>query len=214
MNLEREFYELINIANQKDIIVLTNFRGNKYFFWNLSQKKYLLINEEETLNEKFYILCKILNQINLEDIYIKPYIREKIKSFSNQEKEEDDDIDISERKINYCEICKKPIFSDTHNLLNVCNNCFKYQVKYGQDFSKCSKEKTDNECLDCPIFEICKTALKQLYPMKNEEELNKMIEEKKINFLNIIKEHKIEGNRIKIKSEIKRNTRMKKFSRI
>jgi|GEM_PF-3765293 len=118
--LERELYKLLNLANQKDIIVLTNFRGNKYFFWNLSQKK---INEEETLNEKFYILCIILNQISLEDNYIKPYIREKIKSFSNQEKEgADDDFDISKRKINFCEICKKTIFSDAHNLLNVCNN--------------------------------------------------------------------------------------------
>ena len=68
--------------------------------------------------------------------------------------------------------------------------------------------------MNCPIFEKCKKKEKELEEKKKEEELNKMIEEKKINFLNIIKEHKIEGNRIKIKSEIKRNTRMKKFSRI
>lgn len=170
-NIEHIFYKLIEIAEFKKIDVLTNFRGARSFLWDLRDKKILLINETEELSEKLSIICEVLRETDLEDIYIKPYIRELIYFDFNEKVKE-------YQKIDYCEVCHKPIYSKEKLIVKICKNCFKFQVKYGLNLEGCKKSRSDNECMDCPGFQSCETIVRQLYPNKSVEEIKDIIKEK------------------------------------
>lgn len=147
--------KLLEIANIKNIEIYTNFAGKKSVLWNLRGKKLLLINEKEKYSVRLKIICNVLKETNLEDIYLAPYIRELI--------------DYSETKYKKqlplkCEICKKPISKSSNQLLMLCNNCFKYQIKFGLNFENCIKKTTDKDCFDCPAYDKCNIVLERLYP--------------------------------------------------
>jgi len=61
------------------------------------------------------------------------------------------DLTIVDKK-NYCEVCGKEIFDNTRmNMLGICRECIRIQVRYNIDYNNCKQEKTGRFCLDCPI---------------------------------------------------------------
>lgn len=176
---------LIRVANAKNIDVYNNFAGEKSILWTLRNRKILLINEKEDKSTQLMILCRILRDVNLNDIYLTPNIRELI---------ENSNINTKKKTTIKCKICRKNITKSSNKLLKVCENCFKYQIKFGLSFENCNKKNTCKECLNCPVFEECPVVLNRLYPNYKELQNAGMINNKVFERINITEKNIIYKN--------------------
>jgi hypothetical protein len=159
-NIEYLYEKLLEIAISKNVDIYTNFTGKKSVLWNLRGRKILLLNEKFDIKTKLKIVCKVLKTINLDDVFITPYLRELIDKSDSPKKEQ----------ISVCKICNKKITENSYKLVNVCKNCFKYQIKFGLSFENCSKKTTDKDCFECPHYDECNVVLERLYPNHNKLE--------------------------------------------
>ncbi len=186
------YEELKKIADNYNIKIYDDFIGEKTFIWRISRQNEVLIMpaRDMDIQKKIELLLTELKNLNLENSFIMPNIRELIENYNKDSYENLDE----EKKI-YCEVCGKEIdekISNKTSMLQICNLCLRMQIRHNIDYLNCTKKTMGRYCLDCPvkIFKNCTIAQKKIQPEKfqnsdNNDEVEKTnINISKVNRIN------------------------------